>query len=453
MATSSTYCDSTDTVYFKCSESLITCQLCTDKFESPRILPCQHTFCKKCVVSLLTMHCLDDNGNTRKTSFPCPNCRRECKIRQKGKHSIEAHLKCFPESLLLNTVLESVVEKPRGEFGKVGKETENYNSKCSCDKNDDKQKSQVKEIEKRQICFNILCSLHVLLFLTHVHLFCLNSLKTVSKSTYVFFFKKLLAIFRIKNAMNINKHPDLKQFDIESNAAEEAAQLERQTNLFIDNIDLTEENDTEIILKNAQTQTEDADIAFPLLSKLVIKSLLVKNSSIVQWLLNYLFEKRDIKVVDFSLCISVQSRKIIFWYLLIKLFDIFTMLYIAKQSFTMPFFLFLMCYVILLVFSKRIKLYVDRGLYIRSALPLFPIFLICLNFFSNLNRCILYLSCLVFINFWLLVRLLFFEFLPYLTIFATFKILDFCNKGHLARQYGPCVQIISVKQKRRNIFL
>jgi hypothetical protein len=252
--------------------------------------------------------------------------------------------------------------------------------------------------------------------------------------------------------MNINKHPDLKQFDIESNAAEEAAQLESQTNLFIDNLDLTEENDTEIFLKNAQTQTEDAYIAFPLLSKLVIKSLLVKNSSIVQWLLNYLFEKPDIKVVDFSLCISLQSRKITFWYLLIKLFDIFTMLYIAKHSFTMSFFLSLMCYVILLVFSKRINLYVDRGLNIRSALPLFPIFLICLNFFSNLNRCILYLSCLVHINFWLLARLLFFEFLPYLTIFATFKFLDFCNKGHLARHYGPYVQTISVKRKRRNIF-
>lgn len=90
------------------SESLITCQICMETFESPRILPCQHTFCKECVTSLIQKYCLDSDGQTKRSSFPCPNCRRECKIRQKGNYTVEEHLnKCFPENLLMKTIMDS----------------------------------------------------------------------------------------------------------------------------------------------------------------------------------------------------------------------------------------------------------------------------------------------------------------------------------------------------------
>ena len=97
-----------DTVLLKCSESLLTCQICMERFESPRILPCQHTFCRACVLSLIRKHCLDDSHSIVKTEFPCPNCRKNCKLitrTTKDDHLLEA----FPENLLLKDLLEAEV--------------------------------------------------------------------------------------------------------------------------------------------------------------------------------------------------------------------------------------------------------------------------------------------------------------------------------------------------------
>lgn len=118
--------DESDIIQFKCSESVITCQICMEIFESPRILPCQHTFCKNCVISLIKKNCLDESARVKRAAFPCPNCRRECKIYKKGRQSMDEYLKCFPECLLQKTVLESVAGTRLSATtkGTVDKETE-----------------------------------------------------------------------------------------------------------------------------------------------------------------------------------------------------------------------------------------------------------------------------------------------------------------------------------------
>ncbi|XP_064609161.1 E3 ubiquitin-protein ligase TRIM56-like [Liolophura sinensis] len=50
-------------------EKFLTCSICLEKFKTPKLLPCLHTFCLKC----LKDH-VDRSG--RDGSFPCPNCRQ-----------------------------------------------------------------------------------------------------------------------------------------------------------------------------------------------------------------------------------------------------------------------------------------------------------------------------------------------------------------------------------------
>ena len=50
-------------------EREITCPLCLETFEDPRMLPCQHIYCKSCLDLLASQ-----NGNV---SITCPECRKE----------------------------------------------------------------------------------------------------------------------------------------------------------------------------------------------------------------------------------------------------------------------------------------------------------------------------------------------------------------------------------------
>ena len=50
-------------------ERLTTCPVCLDKFRTPKLLPCMHTFC-------LTP-CLTNLVDPRARSLRCPECRRE----------------------------------------------------------------------------------------------------------------------------------------------------------------------------------------------------------------------------------------------------------------------------------------------------------------------------------------------------------------------------------------
>ena len=45
----------------------ITCPICQDTFDNPKILSCGHCYCKRCVLQLAA----------RKQPFPCPECRRD----------------------------------------------------------------------------------------------------------------------------------------------------------------------------------------------------------------------------------------------------------------------------------------------------------------------------------------------------------------------------------------
>ncbi|XP_029558676.1 tripartite motif-containing 13 isoform X1 [Salmo trutta] len=76
-------------------EEDLTCPICCCLFEDPRVLPCSHSFCKKCLEGIL-------EGNNRgpiwRPPFKCPSCRKETP--QNGINTLQ-----------INYSLRGIVEK------------------------------------------------------------------------------------------------------------------------------------------------------------------------------------------------------------------------------------------------------------------------------------------------------------------------------------------------------
>ena len=71
-------------------KSHVSCHVCLENFTDPRMLPCQHVFCKKCITASI-----------RCVSQECPICRRKFALSGKGAES-------FPVAFSVNSLVEDV---------------------------------------------------------------------------------------------------------------------------------------------------------------------------------------------------------------------------------------------------------------------------------------------------------------------------------------------------------
>ncbi|EDO37391.1 predicted protein, partial [Nematostella vectensis] len=69
-------------------EYIIKCPVCLETFDDPRVLPCQHSFCKKCVTGV---------AKARRGLVVCPQCRRESWLPRKG-------VKGYPSNIFIKNV-------------------------------------------------------------------------------------------------------------------------------------------------------------------------------------------------------------------------------------------------------------------------------------------------------------------------------------------------------------
>ena len=83
------------------------CSICMDEFSDPRMLPCIHTFCFKC---------LERTGQDKQPGdiMACPLCRKEFKLPEKGIGGIQKNF--FMESLvnMQHSFLSSMFEEISG---------------------------------------------------------------------------------------------------------------------------------------------------------------------------------------------------------------------------------------------------------------------------------------------------------------------------------------------------
>ena len=84
-------------------EKEITCPVCHDHFQEPKILPCCHYYCKQCIQVLV-----QTSGANQ--PFPCPECRRDILLPQNGPDQL-------PTAFFVNRMkeLHTKMEKASGK--------------------------------------------------------------------------------------------------------------------------------------------------------------------------------------------------------------------------------------------------------------------------------------------------------------------------------------------------
>ena len=87
-------------------EEEITCAVCQEHFEEPKILPCCHYYCRRCVQALV-----DTAATHGKKSFSCPECRTDTAIPQNNPAKL-------PTAFFVNR-MKALYTKREKTYGKV----------------------------------------------------------------------------------------------------------------------------------------------------------------------------------------------------------------------------------------------------------------------------------------------------------------------------------------------
>ncbi|XP_070549292.1 E3 ubiquitin-protein ligase TRIM56-like [Ptychodera flava] len=96
-----------DDILDEIRDDLLTCTICLEFFNQPKILPCHHTYCQLCLVKLV------EKG---KGALHCPSCRKTCPIPTGGVQNLD-------NNFYLNSLLETIQRRPaRNAF--------RHNEKC-----------------------------------------------------------------------------------------------------------------------------------------------------------------------------------------------------------------------------------------------------------------------------------------------------------------------------------
>lgn len=89
------------------TEDYLTCSVCFERFENPRSLRCDHSFCLNCLLDI-GYRSLKDGSQL--VQIQCPLCRKETELNLEKQIKIEDALDGLPVDMLLDAILKTVQE-------------------------------------------------------------------------------------------------------------------------------------------------------------------------------------------------------------------------------------------------------------------------------------------------------------------------------------------------------
>lgn len=97
----------------KLQEEFLSCKICLESFIKPKALPCLHSFCEHCLRDYVRRHPGEKPGH-----FPCPMCRKDTKIPERG-------IGDFQDNFLLLSLSDTLDEdeEPWNHGSSPGKQT------------------------------------------------------------------------------------------------------------------------------------------------------------------------------------------------------------------------------------------------------------------------------------------------------------------------------------------
>lgn len=111
----------------------LVCPLCLERFDNPKVLPCMHTFCKRCIEQLShngeTVGSNGDIGFFGSGHLKCPTCQQDVQF------SDDSGLESLPSNSLINNILDVVSSHEEGfDDGLTDEGSSNSGYLCmSCD--------------------------------------------------------------------------------------------------------------------------------------------------------------------------------------------------------------------------------------------------------------------------------------------------------------------------------
>ncbi|KAL4216460.1 hypothetical protein ACF0H5_024184 [Mactra antiquata] len=106
-------------------EDLISCSICMDIFDKPRVLPCQHTFCEQCLNDYVTERAKKKkNGQKRHFNLPCPLCREKVLIDDSASFGTTFPLNLTVVALCDNKEVMNKVKEKSQTFEKIQNNSE-----------------------------------------------------------------------------------------------------------------------------------------------------------------------------------------------------------------------------------------------------------------------------------------------------------------------------------------
>uniref|UniRef100_A0A3Q4GDF5 RING-type domain-containing protein n=1 Tax=Neolamprologus brichardi TaxID=32507 RepID=A0A3Q4GDF5_NEOBR len=107
---------STSPVVRQIDKQFLVCSICLDHYHNPKVLPCLHTFCEKCLQNYIPPQSL---------TLSCPVCRQTSILPEKGVAALQ-------NNFFITNLMEVLQRDPECSQPEAGNVLESANATTTC---------------------------------------------------------------------------------------------------------------------------------------------------------------------------------------------------------------------------------------------------------------------------------------------------------------------------------